>query len=188
MSYSTKKSQSLFERAVKVLVEGGSSPSRGPVNYGDYPLFLERSQGAYVFDADNNKYIDWMMAYGGLPLGHAHPSIVKAVGDAMESGALLPAATQIEVEVAELEVRVGPVDAVEVNAVGIDVDADHADARALEHILTPAQHRVVAPASENRVTRLNVQEPDVAATDPAGDLGAIVDRQRSPGGIQADVA
>ena len=108
MSYSTKKSQSLFERAVKVLVEGGSSPSRGPANYGDYPLFLERSQGAYVFDADNNKYIDWMMAYGGLPLGHAHPSIVKAVGDAMESGALLPAATQIEVEVAELIPRMVP--------------------------------------------------------------------------------
>ena len=108
MSYSTKKSKSLFERALKVLVEGGSSPSRGPANYGDYPLFLERSQGAYVFDADNNKYIDWMMAYGGLPLGHAHPSIVKAVGDAMESGALLPAATEIEIEVAELIQRMVP--------------------------------------------------------------------------------
>ena len=102
MAYSTKKSKSLFERASRVLVEGGSSPSRGPANYGDYPLFLDRSQGAYVFDADNNKYIDWMMAYGGLPLGHAHPKIVNAVGEAMESGALLPAATQIEVEVAEL--------------------------------------------------------------------------------------
>ncbi|SVC39727.1 uncharacterized protein METZ01_LOCUS292581, partial [marine metagenome] len=108
MSYSTKKSKSLFGRALNVLVEGGSSPSRGPANYGDYPLFLERSQGAYVFDVDDNKYIDWMMAYGGLPLGHAHPSIVKAVGDAMESGALLPAATQIEIEVVELIQRMVP--------------------------------------------------------------------------------
>ena len=108
MAYSTKKSKSLFERASRVLVEGGSSPSRGPANYGDYPLFLDRSQGAYVFDADNNKYIDWMMAYGGLPLGHAHPKIVNAVGEAMESGALLPAATQIEVEVAELIQKMVP--------------------------------------------------------------------------------
>ena len=108
MSYSTKKSQSLFERSLRVLVEGGSSPSRGPANYGDYPLFLDRSQGAYVFDADNNKYIDWMMAYGGLPLGHAHPKIVQAVGEAMATGALLPAATQIEVEVAELIQKMVP--------------------------------------------------------------------------------
>ena len=108
MAYSTKKSQSLFERSLRVLVEGGSSPSRGPANYGDYPLFLDRSEGAYVFDADNNKYIDWMMAYGGLPLGHAHPKIVQAVGEAMATGALLPAATQTEVEVAELIQKMVP--------------------------------------------------------------------------------
>ena len=108
MAYSTKKSQSLFERSLRVLVEGGSLPSRGPANYGDYPLFLDRSEGAYVFDADNNKYIDWMMAYGGLPLGHAHPKIVQAVGEAMATGALLPAATQTEVEVAELIQKMVP--------------------------------------------------------------------------------
>ncbi|SVA80348.1 uncharacterized protein METZ01_LOCUS133202 [marine metagenome] len=108
MAYSTKKSQSLFERSLRVLVEGGSSPSRGPANYGNYPLFLDRSEGAYVFDADNNKYIDWMMAYGGLPLGHAHPKIVQAVGEAMATGALLPAATQTEIEVAELIQKMVP--------------------------------------------------------------------------------
>ena len=93
---------------MRVLVEGGSSPSRGPANYGNYPLFLDRSEGAYVFDADNNKYIDWMMAYGGLPLGHAHPKIVQAVGEAMATGALLPAATQTEIEVAELIQKMVP--------------------------------------------------------------------------------
>ena len=102
MSYSTEKSKALFDRAVRVMVEGGSSPSRGPANYGDYPLFIERGQGAHVFDADGNQYLDWMMAYGALPHGHAHPRIVDAVTQGAGSGALVAAATEIEIEVAEL--------------------------------------------------------------------------------------
>ncbi|HAK56383.1 MAG: aspartate aminotransferase family protein [Vicinamibacterales bacterium] len=101
MSYSTAKSKALFERAVQVMVEGGSSPSRGPANYGEYPLFIERGQGAHLFDADGNQYLDWMMAYGGLPHGHAHPRIVEAVTQAVATGALVAAATEIEIEVAE---------------------------------------------------------------------------------------
>jgi glutamate-1-semialdehyde 2,1-aminomutase len=84
------------------MVEGGSSPSRGPANYGEYPLFIERGEGAYVYDADGNRYIDWMMAYGALPLGHAHPRIVHAVNAAAAEGTLFAAATEVEVEVAEL--------------------------------------------------------------------------------------
>ena len=84
------------------LVEGGSSPSRGPANYDDYPLFIERGAGAHVWDADGNKYLDWMMAYGALPLGHAHPKVVEAIADAASGGTLFAAATEIEVEVAEL--------------------------------------------------------------------------------------
>ena len=102
MTYKTKKSKELFERALEVMVEGGSSPSRGPANYGDYPIFIERGEGAYVYDVDGNKYVDWMMAYGALPLGHAHPRIVHAVCSAVSQGTLFAAATEIEVEVAEL--------------------------------------------------------------------------------------
>ena len=83
------------------MVEGGSSPSRGPANYGDCPLFIERGDGAVVTDVDGNRYIDWMMAYGALPLGHAHPAIVAAISQAAQTGTLFAAATEIEVEVAE---------------------------------------------------------------------------------------
>jgi glutamate-1-semialdehyde 2,1-aminomutase len=102
MTYTTEKSKELFERAVRVMVEGGSSPSRGPANYGEYPLFIERGEGAYVYDVDGNRYVDWMMAYGALPLGHAHPRIVHAVSTAAAKGTLFAAATGIEIEVAEL--------------------------------------------------------------------------------------
>jgi len=101
MSYTTGKSKALFDRAVRVMIEGGSSPSRGPANYGEYPLFIARARGSRLWDADGNEYIDWMMAYGALPLGHAHPRVVEAVSQAATSGTLFAAATDIEVEVAE---------------------------------------------------------------------------------------
>ena len=108
MTYSTDASKALFDRALRVLIEGGSSPSRGPANYGAYPLFITRGEGAYLFDADGNRYIDWMMSYGALPLGHAHPEIAVAVAQAATSGTLFAAATELEVEVAELIQRMVP--------------------------------------------------------------------------------
>ncbi len=102
MAYSTERSCELFQRALRVMVEGGSSPSRGPANYGAYPLFIERGEGAYLTDVDGNRYLDWMMAYGALPLGHAHPAVVEAIVAAAETGTLFAAATEVEVEVAEL--------------------------------------------------------------------------------------
>ena len=108
MSRTTRRSKELFDRAVKVLIEGGSSPSRGPVNYGAYPIFIERGEGARIVDVDGNRYIDWMMAYGALPLGHAHPRVVEAIAEAAGTGALFAAATEVEVEVAEILHRVIP--------------------------------------------------------------------------------
>jgi glutamate-1-semialdehyde 2,1-aminomutase len=102
MAQTTDTSRALFERALKVMVEGGSSPSRGPANYGAYPLFIQRGEGSRLYDADGNRYIDWMMAYGALPLGHAHPLIVEAIGEAARTGTLFAAATEAEIEVAEL--------------------------------------------------------------------------------------
>jgi glutamate-1-semialdehyde 2,1-aminomutase len=102
MAHTTQKSKELFERALDVMVEGGSSPSRGPANYGDYPLFIERGEGAHVYDVDGNRYIDWMMAYGALPLGHAHPRMVHAICSAVSQGTLFAAATEIEIQVAEM--------------------------------------------------------------------------------------
>jgi glutamate-1-semialdehyde 2,1-aminomutase len=108
MPYSTRKSKELFKRALEVMVEGGSSPSRGPANYGEYPLFIERGEGSTIYDVDGNQYLDWMMAYGALPLGHAHPSIAEAVNKAVSTGSLFAAATAIEVEVAEMLQKIIP--------------------------------------------------------------------------------
>jgi len=102
VSFVTKRSEQLFQRALQVLIEGGSSPSRGPANYGEYPVFLERGHGSQVYDADGNRYVDWMMAYGALPLGHAHPRVVEAIQEAAATGTLFAAATEVEVELAEL--------------------------------------------------------------------------------------
>jgi glutamate-1-semialdehyde 2,1-aminomutase len=108
MAWSSDRSRALYERAVQVMVEGGSSPSRGPANYGAYPIFLARGEGAYVYDVDGNRYVDWMMAYGALPLGHAHPDVVAAVAETAATGTLFAAATEIEVEVAEAIRRMVP--------------------------------------------------------------------------------
>ncbi|HKK28628.1 MAG TPA: aspartate aminotransferase family protein [Gemmatimonadota bacterium] len=99
--HATDRSRELFGRALDVLVEGGSSPSRGPANYGDYPLFMTGASGSRIRDEDGNEYIDWMMAYGCLPLGHADPRVAEAVANAASSGAHLATATEVEVEVAE---------------------------------------------------------------------------------------
>ncbi|HSG81292.1 MAG TPA: aspartate aminotransferase family protein [Gemmatimonadota bacterium] len=108
MAYSTDKSKELFQRALEVMVEGGSSPSRGPANYGEYPIFIERGEGSRVYDVDGNTYVDWMMAYGALPLGHAHPRIVHALSVGASRGTLLAAATETEVQVAELIQKLVP--------------------------------------------------------------------------------
>jgi glutamate-1-semialdehyde 2,1-aminomutase len=102
MPHTTQKSKAIFERSLSLMIEGGSSASRGPAAFGSYPLYMERAAGTRLYDVDGNSYIDWMMAYGALPLGHAHPRIVEAVGQAVATGAHFATATPIEIEVAEL--------------------------------------------------------------------------------------
>jgi glutamate-1-semialdehyde 2,1-aminomutase len=94
-------SQQWFERAQQSLVEGVNSPSRGAAIYAGGPIVLERGLGSRVWDADGNEYIDFMMSFGALIQGHAHPSIVKTVSEAMVEGSHFAAATSAEVEAAE---------------------------------------------------------------------------------------
>ena len=84
LPFITGKSRELYQRTVGVLIEASSSSSRGPVNFGKYPIFMERGNGSRIYDVDGNEYIDWMMAYGALPLGHGHPRVVEAVAAGME--------------------------------------------------------------------------------------------------------
>ena len=108
MPFSTEKSKQLYERTLGVLIEASSSSSRGPANFGSYPIFMERGRGSRIFDVDGNEYIDWMMAFGALPLGHAHPEVVEAIAEAAASGAHFATATPVELEVAELIQKIVP--------------------------------------------------------------------------------
>ncbi len=102
MPFTTDKSRQAYERTLGVLIEASSSSSRGPANFGKYPIFMERGGGSRIYDVDGNEYIDWMMAFGALPLGHAHPEVVEAITEAASTGAHFASATPVELEVAEM--------------------------------------------------------------------------------------
>jgi glutamate-1-semialdehyde 2,1-aminomutase len=103
-----KNSQEWFARAQQSLVEGVNSPSRGAAVYSPGPVFLERGQGSHVWDADGNEYIDFMMSFGALIQGHAHPKLVEVVSQTMAQGSHFAAATSAEVEAAERLRRMVP--------------------------------------------------------------------------------
>ncbi len=104
----TNTSQSLFDRGMKVLVEGVSSASRGPATFGGAPRYMSHGQGSRLYDVDGREYIDWMMAFGALPLGHAHPAIVETITREAARGTHFATALEVEVEVAELLVGLLP--------------------------------------------------------------------------------
>jgi len=102
LAFSTEKSRQIYQRTLAVLIEGSSSSSRGPANFGQCPIFMERARGSRIYDVDGNQYIDWMMAFGALPLGHAHPEVIEAIGEAAATGAHFATATVVELEVAAM--------------------------------------------------------------------------------------
>src|ERR1700693_2599279 len=105
---SRTRSAEWFERAQQSLVEGVNSPSRGAAVYTSGPILLERGRGSRVWDIDGNEYIDFMMSFGALIQGHAHPALVKTVSEAMAEGSHFAAATSAEVEAAERFCRMVP--------------------------------------------------------------------------------
>lgn len=102
------RSQRWFERAQQSLVEGVNSPSRGSAVYAGGPIVLERGRGSHVWDADGNEYVDFMMSFGALIQGHAHPKLVQVVSETMAEGSHFAAATSAEVEAAERFCRMVP--------------------------------------------------------------------------------
>jgi len=101
MTSTRRHSQELYARAQRSLVEGVNSPSRGAAVYAGGPILLERGKGSNVWDADNNQYTDFMMSFGALIHGHAHPKLVSTVSEAMAQGSHFAAATSAETEAAE---------------------------------------------------------------------------------------
>ena len=80
---------------------GVNSPVRAMRVIGRDPIFIERGEGAHVWDVDGNRYVDWVSSWGPLILGHAHPAVVEAVADAAGRGTSFGASTEAEVELAE---------------------------------------------------------------------------------------
>ena len=98
----TANSQKLFARAKNVLVGGVNSPVRSFSAVGGSPLFISRARGAYVYDADGNRFIDYVASWGPLILGHSHPAVVAAVGEALPMGTSFGAPCEAETRLAEL--------------------------------------------------------------------------------------
>jgi glutamate-1-semialdehyde 2,1-aminomutase len=102
MSYQTRNSREQFIRARKSIAGGVNSAVRAFKQVGGDPIFFARGEGAYLFDVDDNKYIDYVASWGPSILGHAHPAIVKAVCDTAATGMSYGAPTMIETEMAEV--------------------------------------------------------------------------------------
>ncbi|RVU83258.1 glutamate-1-semialdehyde-2,1-aminomutase [Leucothrix sargassi] len=95
------QSEQLFARAQKVIPGGVNSPVRAFKSVGGTPLFIERAEQAYLFDADGKRYIDYIGSWGPMIAGHANPEILEAVKQAVEHGLSYGAPTSIEVDMAE---------------------------------------------------------------------------------------
>jgi glutamate-1-semialdehyde 2,1-aminomutase len=106
-------SKSWFERAVNVVPGGVSSPVRAFHAVGGDPVFMERGEGAHLYDVDGNRYSDLCSSWGPLILGHCHPDVVAAVNDAVSHGMSFGTATPTEVELAEMMIdKVKPLETV----------------------------------------------------------------------------
>ncbi|WP_027410678.1 glutamate-1-semialdehyde 2,1-aminomutase [Anoxybacillus tepidamans] len=97
------KSEQLYKEALEHIVGGVNSPSRSyKAVGGGAPVVMERAQGAYFWDVDGNKYIDYLAAYGPIITGHAHPHITKAIQRAAENGVLYGTPTPYEITFAKM--------------------------------------------------------------------------------------
>ena len=102
------RSESLFESA-KIRIPGGvNSPVRAFNGVGGTPIFFKRGEGAYVFDEDNNRYIDYVNSWGPLILGHGAPTVLDAIRKQLENGLSFGAPTELEIEMAQKVCEIYP--------------------------------------------------------------------------------
>ena len=99
------KSIALFDKAKSLMPGGVNSPVRAFKNINGNPIFFEKAQGAYLFDADGNKYIDYIGSWGPMIMGHSHPEIVNAIKNQAELGTSYGAPTSLESDVASIIIK-----------------------------------------------------------------------------------
>ncbi len=102
------QSESLFEKANQSIPGGVNSPVRAFNGVGGTPIFIERGEGPYLFDADGKRYIDYVGSWGPMILGHAHPKVIEAVSESVTRGLSFGAPTEIEVRLADKVCEIMP--------------------------------------------------------------------------------
>ncbi|HEY8347461.1 MAG TPA: glutamate-1-semialdehyde 2,1-aminomutase [Symbiobacteriaceae bacterium] len=108
MPFDLTKSSQLFAASREVIPGGVNSPVRAFRAVGGTPPFIERGQGAYLYDVDGHRYVDYMLSWGPLILGHAHPEVVEALVEATRRGTSFGAPTELELEMARAVIRCIP--------------------------------------------------------------------------------
>ena len=108
MTHNTDRNLPLFERAKAVIPGGVNSPVRAFKAVGGTPRFIERAQGAYMWDANGQRFIDYIGSWGPMILGHGHPAVLEAVQKAALEGFSFGAPTEREIELAEAIIALVP--------------------------------------------------------------------------------
>jgi glutamate-1-semialdehyde 2,1-aminomutase len=104
----TSRSHSLYAEAQRYMPGGVNSPVRAFRAVGGEPLFIARGEGPHIYDADGRRYIDYVLSWGALILGHAHPQVIGALQEAAERGISYGAPTALETELAKRVVEAVP--------------------------------------------------------------------------------
>lgn len=102
---SFEKSKAAYSEAVRIMPGGVNSPVRAFKNVNMDPIFMERGKGSKLYDIDGNEYIDYVLSWGPLILGHAHDEIVEALKKVTESGTSFGAPTELETKLAQLVIE-----------------------------------------------------------------------------------
>ncbi|KUO69791.1 MAG: glutamate-1-semialdehyde aminotransferase [Desulfosporosinus sp. BRH_c37] len=108
MSFVDNKSRQAFAKAQKVIPGGVNSPVRAFKSVGREPVFIDRGEGAYIWDIDGNRYIDFVGSWGPLIVGHAHPDVVTVIKRVAERGTSYGAPTEVETVLAEEVLKAYP--------------------------------------------------------------------------------
>ncbi|WP_333654152.1 glutamate-1-semialdehyde 2,1-aminomutase [Dissulfurispira sp.] len=104
----TRKSKIFYKKAVELMPGGVNSPVRAFKAVGGSPIFIKKAKGSKIYDVDGNAYIDYVLSWGPMILGHSHPSVVKALKTAIENGTSFGAPTPLEIELARMIIKAYP--------------------------------------------------------------------------------
>src|SRR5579885_1769622 len=107
-SATTTRSDELFAETQRVIPGGVNSPVRAFRAVGGHPRFIERAEGPYLYDVDGQRYIDYVLSWGPLILGHAHAAVVEAIVRQAARGTSYGAPTALETELAEQVIAMMP--------------------------------------------------------------------------------